>query len=164
MIASETPGHLSEHADRRDIGRMRFQVRPQQRLRLRDVVTAQRRSQSVQKVPATVQALTGATLEKLNITSLDQILKLTPTVTASFNGPGQGSIFMSRDLPSGAICGSLTRVILLTQARSKTLPGVVGMGTRGVAGVCAGARYWPGFYQPGCAAGGGAGGAAACGV
>ena len=93
------------------------------------VVTAQRRSQSVQKVPMTVQALTGTTLAKLNITSIDQILKITPNVTASFNGPGQGSIFM-RGLSAGAAgdqssatAGNFPNVALYLDDQSMQFPG-----------------------------------------
>src|ERR1017187_8012277 len=64
------------------------------------VVTAQRRSESIQDVPITIQAITGAQLTQLNITTLDDLLRYTPNVTFSGNGPGQGNIFM-RGLSSG---------------------------------------------------------------
>ena len=64
------------------------------------VVTAQRRSESIEKVPLTVQALTGETLSKQNITTLDDLLKYTPNVTFASNGPGTGNIFM-RGLSAG---------------------------------------------------------------
>ena len=64
------------------------------------VVTAQRRNESIQKVPTTIQAFTGQTLSQLNVTTLDDILKYTPNVTYGNNGPGQGSIFM-RGLSAG---------------------------------------------------------------
>ncbi|WP_336240015.1 hypothetical protein, partial [Acinetobacter pittii] len=44
------------------------------------IVTAQRRDESVQKVPMTVQAFTGAALENLNVTNVDELLKFTPSV------------------------------------------------------------------------------------
>ena len=66
------------------------------------VVTANRRSESVQKVPATIQAFTGKTLAALNVTSIDDLLKYTPNVTFATNGPGQGSVFM-RGLSAGAL-------------------------------------------------------------
>ena len=64
------------------------------------VVTAQRRTESIQDVPITIQAMSGETLKELNVTSLDDLLKYTPNVTFSGNGPGTGNIFM-RGLSSG---------------------------------------------------------------
>jgi iron complex outermembrane receptor protein len=64
------------------------------------VVTAQRRNESVQNVPMTVQAFTGQSLANLNVTTLDGLLKYTPNVTFGNNGPGQGNIFM-RGLSAG---------------------------------------------------------------
>jgi outer membrane receptor protein involved in Fe transport len=64
------------------------------------VVTAQRRTEDVQKVPLTVQAFTGVTLAALNVTNVDDLLKFTPNVTFGNNGPGQGNIFM-RGLSAG---------------------------------------------------------------
>ncbi|MDE1924481.1 MAG: TonB-dependent receptor, partial [Gammaproteobacteria bacterium] len=58
------------------------------------VVTAQRRAESVQNVPITMQAMTGAQLGQLSITTFDDVLKYLPNVTFGSNGPGQGSIFM----------------------------------------------------------------------
>jgi iron complex outermembrane receptor protein len=57
-------------------------------------VTAQRRSENIQDVPITVQAITGAQLQQLNVTNFDSLLKYTPNVTFSGNGPGTGNIFM----------------------------------------------------------------------
>src|SRR5208282_1579565 len=51
-------------------------------------------------VPITIQAITGETLKELNVTSLDDLLKYTPNVTFSGNGPGTGNIFM-RGMSSG---------------------------------------------------------------
>jgi len=64
------------------------------------IVTSQRRNESLQKVAMTVQALTGQTLQDLNITTFDDLLKFTPNVTYGNNGPGQGNIFM-RGLSAG---------------------------------------------------------------
>jgi outer membrane receptor protein involved in Fe transport len=58
------------------------------------VVTAQRRSESIQDVPITVQAITGAQLKQLNVVSFNDLLKYTPNVTFSGNGPGTGNIFL----------------------------------------------------------------------
>ena len=64
------------------------------------IVTAQRRDESLQKVPLTVQAFTGATLSNLNVSTFNDLLKFTPNVTFGSNGPGQGAIFL-RGLSSG---------------------------------------------------------------
>ena len=63
-------------------------------------VTAQRRSESIQDVPITIQAITGDTLKELSVTSFNDLLRYTPNVTFSGNGPGTGNIFM-RGLSSG---------------------------------------------------------------
>src|SRR5277367_6167977 len=64
------------------------------------IVTASRREESVQSVPATIQAFTGQVLAQQNITTLDDLIKYTPNVTFGNNGPGQGVIFM-RGLSAG---------------------------------------------------------------
>jgi iron complex outermembrane recepter protein len=63
-------------------------------------VTAERRTESIQDVPITIQAISGDTLKQLNVQTFDDLLKYTPNVTYSGNGPGQGNIFM-RGLSSG---------------------------------------------------------------
>ncbi len=64
------------------------------------IVTAQRRDESVQKVPMTVQAFTGAALENLNVTNVDELLKFTPSVVYGAPGAGQGTIVV-RGLNTG---------------------------------------------------------------
>ena len=64
------------------------------------IVTATRRSESLQKVPLTIQAFTGDTLKQLNVVNFTDLLKYTPNVTYGNNGPGAGSIFM-RGLSTG---------------------------------------------------------------
>ncbi|MDE1923204.1 MAG: TonB-dependent receptor [Gammaproteobacteria bacterium] len=64
------------------------------------VVTAQRRTESIQNVPITIQAITGAQLTQLSIATFDDVLKYLPNVTLGSNGPGMGNIFM-RGLSSG---------------------------------------------------------------
>jgi outer membrane receptor protein involved in Fe transport len=65
------------------------------------VVTAQRRNESIQDVPITIQALGGDQLKSLNVTTMNELLKYTPNVSFSGNGaPGTGNIFM-RGLSSG---------------------------------------------------------------
>jgi iron complex outermembrane receptor protein len=58
------------------------------------VVTAQRRTENVQDVPITIQAITGAQLSQLNVSGFDDLMKYTPNVTYSGNGPGTGNIFI----------------------------------------------------------------------
>lgn len=58
------------------------------------IVTAQRRTESVQNVPITIQAMTGAQLQENAVATLDDVLKFLPNVTFSSNGPGQGNIYM----------------------------------------------------------------------
>jgi iron complex outermembrane recepter protein len=57
-------------------------------------VTAQRRTENIQDVPITVQAITGEQLKALNVTTTYDLLKYTPNVTYSGNGPGTGNVFM----------------------------------------------------------------------
>ena len=64
-------------------------------------VTAQRREQSIQDVPISMQALTGRTLQQLNITTFDDYIKYLPNVTSANNGPGQNEVFM-RGLSAGS--------------------------------------------------------------
>src|SRR6516225_11480578 len=46
------------------------------------VVTAQRRSENVQDVPIAIQAFSGETLQQLNVTTFDDLIKHLPNVTA----------------------------------------------------------------------------------
>jgi iron complex outermembrane receptor protein len=64
------------------------------------VVTAQRRTESAQDVPITIQAFTGDQLGQLNVATFDDVLKYLPNVTFSSNGPGQGNVYM-RGLSAG---------------------------------------------------------------
>jgi outer membrane receptor protein involved in Fe transport len=93
------------------------------------VVTAQRRNETLQKVPMTVQAFTGGTLSKLNIFTLTDLLKYTPNVTYGSNGPGQGTIFM-RGLSAGeagnqssATVGNFPNVAVYLDDQSMQFPG-----------------------------------------
>ena len=58
------------------------------------IVTANRRAENLQDVPITIQAMSGDTLKQLNVTGFNDLLKYTPNVTFSGNGPGTGNIFM----------------------------------------------------------------------
>jgi iron complex outermembrane recepter protein len=65
------------------------------------IVTAQRRSESMQDVPISMQAFTGQALADLNISTFDDYLKYLPNVSSANNGPGQNEVFM-RGLSAGA--------------------------------------------------------------
>ncbi len=65
------------------------------------IVTAQRRTESMQNVPISMQAFTAATLTDLNIATFDDYIKYLPNVTSANNGPGQNEVFM-RGLSAGA--------------------------------------------------------------
>jgi iron complex outermembrane recepter protein len=64
-------------------------------------VTAQRRSENIQDVPISIQALTAETLTQLNVQTLDDYIRYLPNVTAASNGPGQNEVFM-RGLSAGS--------------------------------------------------------------
>ena len=92
-------------------------------------VTATRRSESIQNVPITVQALTGDTLTKLNVTTFDDFVKYTPNVSTANLGPGQSSIFM-RGLSVGVTgqqgtgtTGPIPNVAVYLDDQSGSLPG-----------------------------------------
>jgi iron complex outermembrane receptor protein len=65
------------------------------------IVTAQRRSESMQDVPISMQAFTGQALQQLNVTTFDDYIKYLPNVTSANNGPGQNEVFM-RGLSAGS--------------------------------------------------------------
>ncbi len=65
-------------------------------------VTAERRTENLQDVPITIQALTSETLTQLNVATFDDIVKYVPNVTTASWGPGQDLIFM-RGLSTGAL-------------------------------------------------------------
>jgi outer membrane receptor protein involved in Fe transport len=64
-------------------------------------VTAQRRTQNIQDVPISMQALTAQSLQQLNISTFDDYIKYLPNVTTANNGPGQNEVFM-RGLSAGS--------------------------------------------------------------
>jgi outer membrane receptor protein involved in Fe transport len=93
------------------------------------VVTAQRRAESVQNVPITIQAITGDQLAQMQVETLDDVLKYLPNVTFSSNGPGQGQIYM-RGLSAGfagnqssAAINPFPNVALYLDDQSMTFPG-----------------------------------------
>jgi iron complex outermembrane recepter protein len=58
------------------------------------VVTATRRTENLQDVPLAITALTGATLQQLNVHTLDDFVKYLPSVSIAGFGPGQNEIYM----------------------------------------------------------------------
>jgi iron complex outermembrane recepter protein len=64
-------------------------------------VTAQRRTENIQDVPISIQALTAQTLQQLNVSTFDDYLRYLPNVTSASNGPGQNEVFM-RGLSAGS--------------------------------------------------------------
>ncbi|MGO9995598.1 MAG: TonB-dependent receptor [Steroidobacteraceae bacterium] len=92
-------------------------------------VTAQRRTENMQDVPITIQALTADTLKELSVTTLDDFIKYLPNVTQASGGPGQSDIFM-RGLSIGATgnqgsgtTGQIPNVAVYLDDQSASLPG-----------------------------------------
>jgi outer membrane receptor protein involved in Fe transport len=92
------------------------------------IVTAQRRSESTQNVPMTLQALPGDTLQKLNVTTVTGLFKYTPNVNFGNNGPGQGEITMRglsngfRGNQSSATIGNFPNVAIYLDDMSMQFP------------------------------------------
>jgi len=92
-------------------------------------VTAQRRTENIQDVPISIQALTGETLQQLNVTTFDDFVKYLPNVTQASAGPGQSTIFM-RGVSSGitgqqgtGTTGPIPNVAVYLDEQSAALPG-----------------------------------------
>ena len=92
-------------------------------------VTAQRRRQSIQNVPITIQAITGERLKQLNVQTLDDVVQYLPNVQLASNGPGQGQIYM-RGLAAGnagnqssATIAPFPNVALYLDNQAMTFPG-----------------------------------------
>ncbi|HET7757601.1 MAG TPA: TonB-dependent receptor [Steroidobacteraceae bacterium] len=92
------------------------------------MVTAERRAESVQNVPITIQAITGNQLQQMQVETFDDVLKYLPNVTFSTNGPGQGNIYM-RGLSAGfagnqstAAINPFPNVALYLDDQSMTFP------------------------------------------
>ena len=58
------------------------------------VVTATKRSASMQDIPIAVQAMTENTLKEQNVTSFEDYVKYLPSVTSGGRGPGQNEIYI----------------------------------------------------------------------
>ena len=92
------------------------------------VVTAQRRSESIQNVPITIQALSAETLSQLSVSSFDDMVKYLPNVSLATNGPGQGNVFMrglalgSFGTQSSGTIGGFPNVAVYLDEQSGQLP------------------------------------------
>jgi outer membrane receptor protein involved in Fe transport len=64
------------------------------------IVTAQKRSEKLQSVPISIQALTPQVLADRQVTSFDDYAKLLPSVSFQSFGPGQSQLFF-RGISSG---------------------------------------------------------------
>jgi iron complex outermembrane receptor protein len=92
-------------------------------------VTAQRRAENLQDVPITIQALTGETLSKLNVSTFDDFIRYLPNVSVAGSGPGQNNIFIrglsvgeGTEADSGTI-GFFPNVAVYLDEQSVALPG-----------------------------------------
>src|SRR6202453_898557 len=92
-------------------------------------VTAQRRTENMQDVPITIQALTAETLQNLHVETFDDFIKYLPNVTQASNGPGQSDIYMrglsigSAGSQSVGTNGQIPNVAVYLDDQSASLPG-----------------------------------------
>lgn len=93
------------------------------------IVTAERRSENIQNVPISIQALTGATLKQLNVQTFEDYVKYLPNVSTGTMGPGQGTVFM-RGLSVGVLgtqgqgsVGGFPNVAVYLDDQSAIVPG-----------------------------------------
>ncbi len=65
------------------------------------IVTAQKRAEDLQKVPISIQVLSGEKLDQLQVTSFDDYAKFLPSLSYQSLGPGQAQLYF-RGITSGA--------------------------------------------------------------
>ena len=93
------------------------------------VVTAQRRSEDLQDVPVSVQALGQEQLDQLNIATFDDYLQQLPTVTAGGGSPGQSTIYIrglastTPNLTTAGVAGLAPNVSLYLDEQPLAQPG-----------------------------------------
>lgn len=58
------------------------------------VVTATRREESLNKIPVAIQALTGDSLQKLNVANFEKLIEFLPNVRSGSRGPGTSQIYI----------------------------------------------------------------------
>jgi outer membrane receptor protein involved in Fe transport len=93
------------------------------------IVTANLRTESMQNVPITVQALTAQTLSQLNVSTVEEFVRYLPSVSTGSMGPGQATLFM-RGLSVGVLgtqgqgsVGGFPNVAVYLDEQSGQLPG-----------------------------------------
>jgi iron complex outermembrane recepter protein len=59
-----------------------------------EVLITANRVEKLQDVPSTIQIISGDQLKRLNVATTNDLLKYTPNVTYSGNGPGTGNVFI----------------------------------------------------------------------
>ena len=93
------------------------------------VVTAQKRSEDLQDVPVSVQAIGEEALEELNIDTFDDYLVQLPAVTAGGSGPGQNTIYIrglastTPNLTTAGVAGLAPNVALYLDEQPLGQPG-----------------------------------------
>ena len=93
------------------------------------IVTATRRSEKLQSVPVTVQALGSEQLKQQGITDFSQLLSQLPEVHAGGRGPGQNTISIRGmslaqiALQASAVAGPDPNVAVYLDDASVALPG-----------------------------------------
>ena len=92
------------------------------------VVTAQRRDESIQRVPISIQALSPVTLEQHQVKNFDDYQKLLPSVSFQSLGPGKSQLFF-RGVTSGsegdALSTAPTAAVYLDDIPVTTIGGLV---------------------------------------
>lgn len=58
------------------------------------VVTARKKSESLQDIPSSIQAFSNDTLEQLNVNNFDDYIALAPSMSAVSLGPGNAQVYM----------------------------------------------------------------------
>ena len=93
------------------------------------IVTATRRSESLQNVPIAITALTAETLTQLNVQTFDDFAKYLPNLSTASKGPGQNELFMrglsstqSGNQGAGSL-DSFPNVAIYLDDQSAQLPG-----------------------------------------
>jgi len=93
------------------------------------VVTAQKRSEDLQDVPVSVQAIGSEELQDLNINTFEDYLDQLPNVTAGGSGPGQSTIYIrglastTPNLTTAGVAGLAPNVALYLDEQPLGQPG-----------------------------------------
>lgn len=93
------------------------------------VVTATKRSESLQKVPLAVQAMGGETLAQLGVANTSDVIAQMPNVTAGGGGPGQNTIYIrglastTPNLTTAGVAGLAPNVAMYLDEQPLSQPG-----------------------------------------